>query len=329
LKWGYDTIYPNIYAVLAGRSGRTRKGTAMRIGKRLLSQLNNVNIVSESVTREALIRFMKDSGQNFSDPTSGIFKMHSSIVCFSEELQVFLGERNIKFLADLTDWYDSSEMWTYQTKGCGTDKISGICFTLLGASAPDWFDTMFPPQAIGGGVTSRVIFIWEDDKKQTVPEPKTTEDEVQMGKALLKDLEQVMLLGGEFLMTRDAKDFYVEWYLSHECNMRAGNPPISNPIFSGYCERRATHIRKVSMLCSAARGDDMTISSTCPSLSSASSFKNRLFWYSLMIFSTSRVISTEKLSSTRKPSGISSLFGSTSKLESFNVLNQLSQRSWL
>src|SRR5665647_1457087 len=74
---------------------------------------------------------------------------------------------------------------------------------------------------------------------------------------------------------------------------------------------------------------DITIVSTCESLSTDSSKVYRLFWYSFMIFNTETVISTEKLSSTRNPSGSSSLLGSASKLDSLRVFNQLSQRSWL
>src|SRR5687767_6761146 len=67
LRWGYDTIFPNLYVVLIGPSGRCRKGTAMRLGYNILKEVQ-VKIASESIIREALIRNMKNSVANFTDP---------------------------------------------------------------------------------------------------------------------------------------------------------------------------------------------------------------------------------------------------------------------
>ena len=98
LRWGFKTLYPNIYVVLIGPSG-CRKGTAMNIGKDLLQEINGILMASESTTREALIRDMKDGITTFTDPTDQMLKFHSSVTVFSEELSVFLGQQNIKFLS--------------------------------------------------------------------------------------------------------------------------------------------------------------------------------------------------------------------------------------
>ena len=108
----------------------------MTIGRDIMKELN-IPMTSESLTREALIRMMKDSSQSYQEPGGGI-KFHCSVTCMSEELSVFLGQNNIAFLSNLTNWYDSSDDWTYETKGAGTDHIQGVCFNLLGATAPDW-----------------------------------------------------------------------------------------------------------------------------------------------------------------------------------------------
>ena len=163
LNWGHDTIYPNMYIVLIGPSGRARKGTAMNIGKDILKDIG-ISMTSESITREALIRDMKDAVTNFPDATTGKVRFHCSLTALSEELSVFLGQNDIKFLADLTDWYDSRDSWTYRTKGSGTDKIQGVCFNILGATAPDWLQSILPQEAVGGGFTSRIIFVVEETK---------------------------------------------------------------------------------------------------------------------------------------------------------------------
>src|SRR5512137_2600270 len=105
LRWGFKTFYPNLYIVLIGPSG-CRKGTAMTIAKDLIRQVNGISVTSESVTREALIRDMRECVNQYVDPSDGLPHYHSSISVFSEELAVFLGQQNTKFLADLTDWFD-------------------------------------------------------------------------------------------------------------------------------------------------------------------------------------------------------------------------------
>ena len=285
LRWGYEVIYPNMYIVLIGPSGKCRKGTAMTIGKDIIKDIG-IKITSESITREALIRSMKRAVVNYIEPDTGNIIFHCSLTAISPELSVFLGQNDVKFLADLTDWYDSLDSWTYETKNVGIDEIQGICFNLLGATAPDWLQSILPEEAIGGGFTSRIIFIVEENKskvvpiynmtdddrklredlveenkRKTIPEPKITDRLQHIREALRADLERIATLSGEFVMTDETRALYSAWYQKQDDNTRAGNPAIDDPRFTGYCERRATHIRKLCMIFSASRGDDLLITS--------------------------------------------------------------------
>ena len=49
IKWGYETIYPNMYIVLVGPSGKCRKGTAMNVGKDLLKDLAGISVASDQI----------------------------------------------------------------------------------------------------------------------------------------------------------------------------------------------------------------------------------------------------------------------------------------
>lgn len=253
LRWGFKTLYPNIYVVLIGPSG-CRKGTAMNIGKDLLQEINGILMASESTTREALIRDMKDGITTFTDPTDQMLKFHSSVTVFSEELSVFLGQQNIKFLADLTDWFDASDQWTYRTKGSGTDKLVGVCVNILGATAPDWLRSILPQEAFGGGFTSRVIFVVEDGKKQIVADPRIPIEVQQMRPALVHDLEMINSMAGEMAFSDDAMAIYAPWY-----EQQSKSPAIKDPHFAGYCERRAIHALKLSMIVSASRSSERLI----------------------------------------------------------------------
>lgn len=259
LVWGFEKIYPNLYVILVGPSGRARKGVALGIGKEILKEIK-VPLTSESATREALILAMKRSINNYQEP-GGAIKFHCSITCFSEELSVFLGQNDIKFLANLTDWYDSKDDWAYETKGTGRDHLQGLCFNLLGATAPDWLQTMLPQEAVGGGFTSRVIFIVEERKSKTVSKHVVTADEEKLKIALLHDLERISTITGPFTFTPEGELAYTSWYEREDAKMQRGEMPIEDPRFAGYCERRTTHARKVAMAISASRGQDRLITS--------------------------------------------------------------------
>jgi len=258
LRWGHGTIYPNLYIVLIGPSGRTRKGTAMDLGIDIFKE-TGLPITAESITREALIKALSEAINSYNDPDTKEIEFHCSLTTFSKELSVFLGERDIRFLADLTDWYDSADRWKYETKNSGKFLIRGICYNLLGATAPDWLQTMIPMEAIGGGFTSRIIFIVEEKKAKTVIFPVMTSEEKELKIALIKDLQKIANLGGEIRFDPKAKEMYANWYEIEDKKMDRGEFVIPDPRFSGYCERRPTHIRKLSMILSASRGDDRTI----------------------------------------------------------------------
>jgi hypothetical protein len=261
LQWGLaETIYPNLYVVLIGPSGRTRKGTAIGIAKSMLKATAGVTVVPESSSgRQAMILAMKRASKNFEDPIDGKIKFHCSVTAFSEELSVFLGQGDIAYLSNLTDWYDSKDDWEYETVGRGKDSLQGLCLNLCGGTAPDWIQSMIPQEALGGGFTSRVIFVVEEKKRKIVPEYVVDDATRELGEKLERDLERIANLSGEMTFDEEGKQAYVNWYIDQDTKLSAGQAAIPDTRFSGYCERRATHLRKLMLVCSASRGDDLKL----------------------------------------------------------------------
>lgn len=261
LKWGLgQVIYPNLYIVLIGPSGRTRKGVSIGIAKDFLKSVSGISVAPESSSgRQAMILAMKAAALSFQDPTDGKIKFHCAITAFSEELSVFLGQGDIAYLSNLTDWYDSKDDWEYETVGRGKDTLTGLCLNLLGGTAPDWIQSMIPQEALGGGFTSRIIFIVEEKKRKIVPEHVMTEREKELGQQLFRDLERISQLAGEITFEDVAKEKYKNWYIKQDTLLSAGKPAVNDVRFAGYCERRATHLRKLMLICSASRGDDLVI----------------------------------------------------------------------
>ena len=255
VKWGSTIIYPNLYVVLVGPSGKAKKGTALNIGKPILKQAS-VKVIEGAITPEKLTRRMGEALANITNGTTGKVEFQCAVTYVSDELSVFLGQNNLRLLANLCDWYDCPADWTYDTKGQGTDKLEGICFNMIAATAPDWLPSILPKEAVGGGFTSRVVWVVEEDKGKTVVYP-TIDEELQ--KALVYDLQRIMLMSGEFQFSVEGRARYEEWYLAEDTENRRGNPVIKDPKLAGYCERRATLIKKLAMILSASEDSSMII----------------------------------------------------------------------
>lgn len=253
LHWGSLDFYPNMYVVLVAPSGKARKGTAMIPGLKMLREMG-VKLASNSVTRQALIRDLKLSNETEVDPTTGAMDIHASLTVFSKELTVFLGYQNYELMTDLTDWYDCDDDWIYRTKHEGVDDIRGVWVNLIGATTPDLIQSAMPLNAIGGGLTSRMVFIYEQRKGKIVHTPFYTEEEIKLQELLLIDLERIRMLKGVYTTTPRFIESWIDWY-----NGADERPPFEDPRFSGYFERRPTHVMKLSMIVNASRGDSMVL----------------------------------------------------------------------
>lgn len=246
-------FYPNFYIVLVGPPGKARKGTAMKPGQRLLRKLG-VKLSSEATTRESLIRELNESGQS-EITTDGEILTHSSLTVFSKELTVFLGYNNTQLIMDLTDWYDCDSHWTYRTKGQGTDEINGVWVNIIGATTPELIQSSLPRDAIGGGLASRMIFVYEPDKEKMVPLPFKSAQEKTLNEQLEHDLEDIHTMQGQFQVSNESPGFldtYAKWYVEQH-----DKPPFKDPNLDGYMERRPTHLLKLAQVMAASESSDL------------------------------------------------------------------------
>lgn len=254
LQWGPYTFYPNMYIVLVGPSG-ARKGTAMSTGYRLLSDIG-ITMAAQKTTLEQLIRRLGESTSNKQDPKTQKIMMHSSITIFSDELVVFLGWQQYEMMSALCDWYDCKDRWTYDTKNKGTDEVIGVWVNLMGATTPHLIQSNLPLESIGGGLTSRIIFVFGEGKEKSVPHPFLSQSELDLFDDLRNDLEKINLMSGRFHVTESFVDSWTEWYMKQD-----KEPPkqLDEHRFGGYIQRRPTHMLKLCMVLSASESSDMVI----------------------------------------------------------------------
>jgi hypothetical protein len=252
-----DPIYPNQYIVLVGPSSQSRKSQAINPGKALLRELT-VPVLPDDNTPESIIQYLESKCQDTFYYEGRQF-ISTTATAFSTELSVFTGNKNTRFLVYLTDWYDSANRWERQTKHQGYDELIGLCFNLVGATADRWFPYILTEEAIGGGFTSRCMFIVEQDRGKIIADPNLHKPPDKLKQELVFDLEQISMLVGEIKFDTEAYDRYTSWYLQTAEEEGKGTWAVKDPLFRGYCARRATHIKKIAMAISVSEGEDLII----------------------------------------------------------------------
>jgi len=254
LPWGSLTFYPNMYIILVAPSGKARKGTAMNPALEIQREVTGIKLAAEAITREALIRELSNANENEINPTTGEMVFHSSLTVHSQELTVFLGYRNLSLMSDLADWYDCRSEWTYRTKHQGTDNITGVWLNLVGATTPELIRSSMSLDAIGLGLTARMVFVYEPKRARPVPDPFLSKEELEMRVKLIEDLERIWYLQGHFTVTDEFVSFWAQWYVAQD-----ENPPFKDHRFNGYFERRPAQAMKLAIIHNAARTDSMVI----------------------------------------------------------------------
>ena len=252
VDYGDIPVYPNMYVVLVGPSA-TGKGIAMTFGQRLLQALA-LPIPGESITKEKLIQFMSKHCQCNDIDDQNFRHTHHSMTIFSKELAVFLGWENKDLMTWLTDWYDCDDNWSYQIKTGESNTVQGTFVNLFGATTPALVRTALPPDAIGGGFTSRIIFVYEDRKRKLVPFPIRTESMIKLREDLFHDLARIKMLAGRFKATDEFLVKFRIWYPEQH-----NDPPIKSQDFDGYNGRRHIHAIKLSMIVNASRCERMEL----------------------------------------------------------------------
>lgn len=247
--WGTSlTFYPNLYIVLVGPSA-TGKGTAMNPGLNILNEIPAVRMAAQATSLQALIRHLKDTNLTDIDSVTGAQHFHSSLTVFSKEFTVFLGYHNRELMAALCDWYDCDRKWVYETISRKREEINGVWVNLIAGTTPDLIRSSLPIESIGGGLTSRIIFVFEEKQAKLVALPTETNYERSLFQALVQDLEKISLMSGNFTWT---DGFAKAW--EDFCYVAVNNPPFYDSKFDGYNGRRRVHLMKLSMIHSISRG---------------------------------------------------------------------------
>ena len=245
-------IYPNFYIVLVGPPG-CRKGTAMSPGRKVLDEMN-VKIAADAITKEKLASRLEEATDNF-ETMDGQIHSYAALTIFSEEFTVFLGYGNVELMQWLSNWYDCLDHWKYETKHQDVNEIAGVWVNLVGATTPELLQESMPRESFGGGLNSRIIYVFADKKEKLVIFPFLNKDSnIDLRESLSMDLQKLRMYSGEVIADQSYLNAWEKWYPAQQ-GLAIGD----DDRMAGYVERRPTHIHKLAMVFNASRGGGLTL----------------------------------------------------------------------
>lgn len=253
LTMGPETVYPNLYTVLIGPPG-VRKGSAMRYGMQILRGCAGIKITMapKAVTKEQFIEKLETAKEDIM--IDGRMYTHSSLLVVAEELVVFMGENDHKRMGDLCELYDCPPLFDKETKTSGINFIVNPAVWLFAATTPNWVEVCMPQLAVGGGMTSRTIFVYSHNKGKHISFMKMQPFDSVLEQRLISDLAEISMMHGEFQIHASAKNTYDEWYEKVYPDMDLGDQRLAS-----FGERLPLMVVKLAMVLSAAKRESQVV----------------------------------------------------------------------
>lgn len=253
----YFKWYPNFYVILVAPPGIVSKSTTSGVAMSLLKKVKGVKFGPDIVTWPSLVTSFAQAAEAFE--YEGMKHVMSAMTLESSEFGNLLNPQDREMVDLFVSLWDGKQ-GTFQkdTKTSGNDTVENPWINMVACTTPAWIAGSFPEYMIGGGFTSRCIFVYADVKAQEVAYPirVVPPDFTRQGQLLVEDLTQIARITGEYKLTEDAYAWGTEWYTRHNASP---NPQLADDRFGGYLARKQTHIHKLAMVLAASRGDELLI----------------------------------------------------------------------
>lgn len=249
---------PNFYIIFVAPPGIVSKSTTLAIGMNLLKQLQGIKFGPDAVTWQALTMALEDANEQVL-MDDGTYHPMSCLTIASSELGVLFNPNDREMVDVFTSLWDGQlGVWEKRTKTQGSDRIENPWINIAACTTPGWIAGNFPEYLIGGGFTSRCVFVYARDKRRLVAYPSAdiSAEFHDLQRQLVHDLEAISLMRGAFILSPEAHQWGVEWYENH---YKSKPQHLNNERFSGYLARKQTHIHKLAMVLSAAYKNDLVI----------------------------------------------------------------------
>lgn len=257
LDQGYFKWHPNFYIILVAPPGIVSKSTTSNTAMKLLRQVPGAKFGPDVVTMQALVTAFAESTEAFE--LDGVHYPMSALTLESSEFGTLLNPHDKDMVDLMVSLWDGKEgVFEKKTKHSGNDSVTNPWINLIACTTPAWIAGNFPEYMIGGGFTSRCVFVYADKKEKLVAYPgmHVPKNLAEIEARLVEDLTSIASLAGPVTMTKQALAWGEDWYAKHYSQKPAN---LDDERFGGYLARKQTHMHKLAMVLSASMGDDLCI----------------------------------------------------------------------
>jgi hypothetical protein len=252
----YFRWHPNFFIVLVAPPGIISKTTTADTAMNLLREIPGIKFGPDVVTWQALVKAFAESCEMFE--YQGDWIPMSAITLVSGEFGNLLNPQDREMVDLLVSLWDGRKTFEKVTKMSGNDLVQNPWINFVACTTPEWIAGNFPEYLIGGGFTSRCLFVYANEKEKYVAYPSLSVPSSLMEKRekLIADLEDISTLAGQFHLAPEAIAWGTAWYEEH---YRKRPEMLDDERFGGYIARKQTHIHKLAMVLSASQRSDLTI----------------------------------------------------------------------
>lgn len=255
----YFVWIPNFYIIFVAKPGIVSKSTTADIGMSLLREVPGIHFGPNSLTWQALIQAMHQSVDTIEDPATGELFASSAFSIVASELGSLLDFSDRAMIDVFVDLWDGRKTWSKRTKLDGEELIENPFINIIGCTTDAWIQENFSKYLLGGGFTSRTIFVYGKSKRHLVayPADQFGAQHSSLRQKLIQDLETISQMCGEFRLTPEAKAWGTEWYEGHNARYSELNP--SDEGLASFLARKQTFIHKLAMILSASQREELVI----------------------------------------------------------------------
>ncbi len=247
---------PSFYIIFVGPPGIIAKSTTIDIAADLLREVPGVKFGPNSITWQALVSAFAAASESFEYENE--WHPMSPLTLVASELGSLLNLQDKDMVNLLIEMWDGKRKYEKITKMSGNDTIEAPWINIQAATTPHWIADNMPQAMIGGGLSSRCIFIYGDTKDRYVAfvDEQIGKGDAAIRSRLIHDLEAISILKGPFTITAAARTWERARY---ERYWRDAILRMDDQMLEGYAARKQTHLFKLAMVLSASRSDSLII----------------------------------------------------------------------
>ena len=249
--------YPSFFIVLVAPPGIATKSTTADGSMDLLREVPGIKFGPDSVTWQSLVQSFAESAESFA--IGDDWYPQSALTVVSSEFGMYMDFRETQMVNLHITLWDGRKKFEKQTKMSGNDVIEAPWINLIACTTPQWIDANMDENTIGGGFTSRCIFVYGEAKERPIAYLKkvATFNYPELRADLIHDLEWISTkLLGEYILTPEAEAWGEAWY----ANLWTKEYSLDNPDWvNNYLSRKQAHLHKLAMVLAAVKRDELII----------------------------------------------------------------------